>query len=134
MTPDAYFRTYEYMFVFAKGKLKTANLLHDKPNVRPGAKKERKPTGRTGDSPIKFILSGGVLADTGKRGSVWRYRTLKQDNEPNDLPYGELTFAIAALAAVVGQGSIIPHFAIRSVVCYPATLIVPLPGANGCGG
>ena len=84
MTSDAYFRTHEYMFVFAKGKLKTANLLHDKPNVRPGAKKERKSTGRTGDSPIKFIPSGGgVLADTGKRGSVWRYRTLKQDNEPN---------------------------------------------------
>ena len=59
MTSDAYFRTHEYIFVFAKGKLKTANLLHDKPNVRPGAKKERKPTGRTGDSPITFIPSGG---------------------------------------------------------------------------
>ena len=59
MTPNAYFRTHEYMFVFSKGKPKTANLLCDKPNVRPGAKKERKPTGRTGDSPIKFIPSGG---------------------------------------------------------------------------
>ncbi len=32
MTPTAYFRTHDYMFVFAKGKPKTANLLHDKPN------------------------------------------------------------------------------------------------------
>lgn len=55
MRPKAYFRTHEYMFVFAKGNLKTANLLRDKPNVRPGAKKERKSTGRTGDRPIKFI-------------------------------------------------------------------------------
>ena len=67
MTPDAYFRTHEYMFVFSKGKPNTANLLCDKPNVRPGAKKERSAVGRTGDTPIKFIPSGGGrLADSRK--------------------------------------------------------------------
>ena len=92
MTPDAYFRTHEYMFVFSKGKPNTVNLLCDKPNVRPGAKKERSAVGRTGDSPAGFVPSGGgTIGDTGKRGSVWGYRTLKQDRDPNDLPCGELS-------------------------------------------
>ena len=38
MRPKAYFRTPEYTFVFSKGTPKTANMLRDKPNVRPGAK------------------------------------------------------------------------------------------------
>ena len=93
MRPKAYFQTHEYMFVFANGKPKTANMLRDKPNVRPGAKKERKAVGRTGNSSIKFIPSGGgVLGMAPKRGSVWRYKALKQDEDPNDLPCTELTF------------------------------------------
>ena len=36
MTPDSYFLTHEYMFVFAKGKPKTANISKDRKNVAAG--------------------------------------------------------------------------------------------------
>ena len=67
MTPDAYFRTHEYMFVFAKGKLKTANLLHDNPNVRPGAKKERKPLlGAPATARLNLSPAGGCIGGYGE--------------------------------------------------------------------
>lgn len=68
-----YLQTFEYMFVFSKGKPKTTNLLEDRPNATAGqTRKTRKYRTKSGDwikgsdKPIKKM---------GVRFNVWKYQT-----------------------------------------------------------
>ena len=93
MTPDAYFRTHKYMFVFSKGKPKTANLLNDKPNSRANQRDFKRGAGRNGDDVSQLRHDGyRTVPEHSRRGSVWRYdpTLMTRCNMPGDLPYGEL--------------------------------------------
>jgi len=69
MTPDAYFRTHEYMFVFAKGKPKTANLLNDKPNSRANNLFVNRGAGRYGDNGVELGRGKHRVPEYSRRGS-----------------------------------------------------------------
>ena len=82
MSPTAYFRTHSDMYVFAKGKPKTANLLHDKPNSRANQRFIKRGAGRNGDSSVETgrgaygtIPAAGAAARGGPDGTggVWDY-------------------------------------------------------------
>ena len=91
MTPDAYFRTHEYMFVFSKGKPKTANLLRDRENISGGQSKPKNGTGNTKDKPPEWADDRFTIGEYGRRGSVWKYRNaVYADNPTSDLNYNEL--------------------------------------------
>ena len=91
MTPTAYYRTHEYMFVFTKGKPKTANLLKDRKNVAGGQSKPRNATGNTKDKPPDWADERFTIGEYGRRGSVWKYRNaVYADNPIADLDYNEL--------------------------------------------
>jgi len=72
--PTRYEETIEEMFVFSKGKPKTINLLKDKKNrwantKQFGNKSTREKDGSLTPKPAQ------VIAEYGKRTSVWRYST-----------------------------------------------------------
>ena len=91
MTPDAYFRTYEYMFVFAKGKPKTANLLQDRENVSSGQSKPKNGMGNTKDKPPEWADDRFTIGEYGRRDSVWEYRNaVYANNLTSDLNYNEV--------------------------------------------
>ena len=67
----AYWQTFEYMFVLAKGSPKTINLLVDRENKE----------ARCGDTGSKRLVNGALLRQTrsgyqktGRRTNVWEYR------------------------------------------------------------
>ena len=70
MTPDAYFRTHEYMFVFSKGKPKTVNLLRDRKNIASGYSKPKNGAGGTKDKPPEWADERVTVGEYGRRGSV----------------------------------------------------------------
>ncbi len=92
MSKTAYFRTHADMYVFAKGKPKTANLLNDKPNIWANQQVIRRGPGRNGDKPFRLgQIEYLRIPEHSRRGSVWRYEGIgNRDNLPGDLPYGEL--------------------------------------------
>lgn len=64
-----YTQSFEYMFVFTKGKVKTWNLLKDRENkyVKTGKSSMRKKNGNT----VEFEAKGNILS---KRTNVWDIR------------------------------------------------------------
>ena len=92
MRHNGYYRDIEYMFVFSKGQPKTTNILHDKINKWPGfASKRKVAAGRTGDGKPNCTNTAGIIPSTGRRGSVWYYRTGKAaGNRNGDLHYQTL--------------------------------------------
>ncbi len=71
-----YYPAFEYMFVFSKGKPKTANLIMDKPNKRFGEKITG--TGRNPDGTLKQHTAvknktNRVVKEFGVRTNVWLY-------------------------------------------------------------
>ena len=73
----AYHSSHEHMFVLSKGQVKTANLLEDRKQIWCGRKQGRKQRfGRIvdGKAPWDRYIDERI-AETGKRGSIWRYPT-----------------------------------------------------------
>ena len=70
---NRYYNQFEYMFVFTKGNIKTANLFHDRVNVTEGTIRttnfERNTNGNYGKLKQRNTKS------LGKRGNIWRYVT-----------------------------------------------------------
>lgn len=67
---NSYWQTFEYMFVFSKGKPKTINLIEDRENKEV----------RNGDSGTKRLYNGSLLklkrggySKFGRRTNVWEY-------------------------------------------------------------
>ena len=91
---SAYFQSHEYMFVFAKGKPKSANPLHDKANAVAGRKYHFWGGGGTrGDNrfPRRESTRGYTAPETSRRGSIWEYAVSSSQPEENgDLPRAEL--------------------------------------------
>lgn len=76
--PDTnrYFPVFEYMFVWSKGKPKTANLIEDRPNIYGGEKitgKERQKNGT-----LKSKAANNVtIKDVGRRFNIWKVSSVK---------------------------------------------------------
>lgn len=68
-----YTQIFEYMFVFSKGKPKTANLICDKPNRWAGHTNWGKNTQRSTDNVLKETSKIKPVPDFSPRTNIWRY-------------------------------------------------------------
>ena len=74
----AYYQSFEYMFVFTKGKIKTYNLIKDRENLSPGEFKKRKTrigrhaNGKKTDAKLNESIN---VSEYGKRINIWKYNT-----------------------------------------------------------
>ena len=89
MRKDAYYKEFEYMFVFSKGKPKTANLLEDKRHYRDRRLYLGKSSGRTKDKWMEQPKEKWIpQKDYGRRGSIWRYHVgFLGNNVPGEASY-----------------------------------------------
>ena len=67
---NSYIQKFEYMFVFSKGKIKTTNIIEDRPNehTKPRKKKKRNPDGT-------FRIQEVLTKEQGKRYNIWCVNT-----------------------------------------------------------
>jgi len=67
---NSYIQKFEFMFVFSKGKIKTTNIIEDRPNqhTKPRTKKKRNTDGT-------FRIQEVLTKETGKRYNVWSVNT-----------------------------------------------------------
>jgi len=68
---DCYLQSFEYMFVFSKGKPKTINLIRDRKNVRSGVE-SMAVTGLSADG-TKADRVRKMMATFGRRKNIWTY-------------------------------------------------------------
>lgn len=71
---NRYSQVFEYMFIFSKGKPKTANLLKDKKNRWAGHKTFGTNTGREADGSLKE-QNDFTVAEYGYRNNIWKINT-----------------------------------------------------------
>ncbi len=85
MRLNAYYRDFEYMFVFSNGAPKSANLLNDRRNHKAGqSTDDRGGIGRTGDQkPAYCGITGNKIPEYGRRASIWEYSTGKAAGNRN---------------------------------------------------
>ncbi len=67
-----YNQSFEYMFVFSKGKPKTINLIRDKKNVMAG---ESRNTAKYRTKDWHTKACSWTIAEYGIRNNIWRYKT-----------------------------------------------------------
>ena len=66
-----YWQVFEYMFVFAKGKIKTVNRLKDKPNKKAGTKCTTNKQSRSCVNTRLHPKNGTIVQPFGYRDNVW---------------------------------------------------------------
>ena len=79
-----YWQSFEYMFVFSKGKPKTINLIKDRENK--DQRKGDNGTKRLKNGTLKKIARGGY-GRYGRRTNVWEYRIGKGHSASDDFAY-----------------------------------------------
>lgn len=77
---NRYTQIFEYMFVFCKGKIKTANLICDKPNKWAGHTNWGKNTNRGKDGKLKETTDIKPVPDYSPRNNIWKYNVGKGFN------------------------------------------------------
>lgn len=77
---NRYTQIFEYMFVFCKGKIKTANLICDKPNKWAGHTNWGKNTNRGKDGELKETTDIKPVPDFSPRNNIWKYNVGKGFN------------------------------------------------------
>lgn len=85
-----YAPVFEYMFILAKGKLKTFNPIKDKPNKHFGVKHHG--TYRKGDGTTKEVVGkskGKIVAEYGQRHNVWQVNEEKVVNKVHPAVFPE---------------------------------------------
>lgn len=82
---NTYWQTFEYMFVFSKGKPKTINLLKDRMNKE----------SRNGDTGTKRLVNGDLLhlkrggyEKYGRRTNIWEYNIGKGHSTKDNIAHG----------------------------------------------
>lgn len=70
---NRYTQIFEYMFVFSKGKPKTANLICDKPNKWAGSTNWGRNTQRDYNNELKETTKIKPVPDFSPRNNIWRY-------------------------------------------------------------
>jgi len=79
-TGTRYTQIFEYMFVFAKKSVKTANLICDKPNKWAGHTNWGKNTNRLKSGELKETTDIKPVPDFSPRNNIWRYNVGKGFN------------------------------------------------------
>ena len=84
---NRYINIFEYMFVFCKGKLKTANLIKDRKNKHGGTKVHGTQRERNGSVRLPTRM-GKEIKEYGSRFNVWQINTDKKNktNHPAVFP------------------------------------------------
>ena len=84
--PNRYHDTFEYMFVFSKGKPKTTNLLADRPNKYGGTTTWGDKTQREVDGTL---TNKGIrkIAEVGIRFNVWNYTVGKGHTTSDEIAF-----------------------------------------------
>lgn len=89
-TGTRYTQIFEYMFVFAKHNVKTANLICDKPNKWAGHTNWGKNTNRLKNGELKETTDIKPVPDFSPRNNIWKYNVGKgfnsSDNESHEHP------------------------------------------------
>ena len=96
-----YYPGFEYMFVFAKGKIKTVHLIKDKPNKHCGDKVSG--TERQTDGTIRKMAAiknrtGRVIQPYGVRQNIWHYKMGYMKSTPDKIAYKHPAIFPEALA------------------------------------
>lgn len=71
---NRYTQIFEYMFVFSKGKPKTANLICDKPNKWAGYTNFGKNTVRKANDALEIVSDIKPVPEFSPRNNVWKYQ------------------------------------------------------------
>lgn len=83
---NRYSQTVEYMFVFSKGRPKTANLICDKPNRWAGTSAWGDVTYRGMDGRLCPKEATKEIPECSPRNNIWRYRVGRQDSAACEHP------------------------------------------------
>ena len=83
-TSKRYTQIFEYMFVFCKGKIKTGNLICDKPNKWAGHTNWGQQTQRGKDGKLKKSKDIKPVPDFSPRNNIWRYVVGKGFNSKDE--------------------------------------------------
>lgn len=78
---NRYENVFEYMFVFSKGKPKTANIIKDKPNKRAGEKQNSSIRQQNGVVRKTSGYGKRAIAEFGRRSNVWDIFPCKSNKE-----------------------------------------------------
>ena len=87
-TGKRYTQIFEYMFVFCKGKIKTGNLICDKPNKWAGWTNWGKNTQRGKDGKLKKTKDIKPVPEFSPRNNIWRYNVGKGFNSSDKESHG----------------------------------------------
>jgi DNA modification methylase len=68
---NSYIQKFEYMFVLSKGKIKTSNIIEDRPNLYLNKETKRK----RNPSDESFRIQDVVIKEVGKRYNIWVVNT-----------------------------------------------------------
>lgn len=71
---NRYTQIFEYMFVFAKGKVRTSHLICDKPNRWKGYTNFGKNTNRQSDDSLKVVKDIKPVPEFSPRNNIWKYQ------------------------------------------------------------
>jgi site-specific DNA-methyltransferase (adenine-specific) len=89
-TGSRYTQIFEYMFVFCKDKIKTANLICDKPNKWAGHTNWGKNTNRLKNGELQETKDLKPVPDFSPRNNIWKYNVGKgfnsSDKESHEHP------------------------------------------------
>lgn len=84
--PNRYFNSFEYMFVLSKGKPKTVNILHDKPNKWAGYDTYGEVTRREKNGTLTN-KGKKTIAEMGVRTNIWKYANGKGFSTKDSIAY-----------------------------------------------
>ena len=93
-----YSQVFEYMFVFSKGKPKTANLICDKPNKWSGYTSFGTSTNRNKDGQLVKAKNRKPTPNFSPRHNVWKYNTGKKYTTEDNFAYNHPAMFPEALA------------------------------------
>ena len=86
-TGNRYSQVFEYMFVFSKGKPKTANLICDKPNKWSGYTSFGTSTNRNAKGELVKAKNRKPTPNFSPRHNVWKYNTGKKYTTNDDFAF-----------------------------------------------
>lgn len=84
--PNRYFNAYEYMFILSKGKPKTINLLHDKPNKWANHSTYGEVSRREKDGSLT-PKGKKIVNEFGVRTNIWKYVNGKGFSTKDEIAY-----------------------------------------------
>lgn len=88
-SPVRYHNSFEYMFVFSKGKPKTVNLIHDRKNKWGGTRVHGTDRLPNGETKQKVGHNARLVKEYGARWNVWRIANVGKKDNPHPATFPE---------------------------------------------